>query len=135
MLPNVAHRRRSRGVLSEPHIAALAVATGNDQGPIAVPIWYRCVPDGEARVLTPIASRRPRSIGEAGRFTLMVQRTEPTVRYVAVEGPVVRTEPGTTTQLVEISDRYLAPEPARAYRRVALAEHGPQVAILLRPQR
>ena len=40
----------------------------------------------------------------------MVDRVEPTVRYVAVDGPVSRIEPATDEQLVEMVKRYLPPE-------------------------
>ena len=39
----------------------------------------------------------------------MVERVEPSVRYVAVDGPVSRIEPGTDEQLVEVTQRYMAP--------------------------
>ncbi len=81
--------------LAEPHIAALSVSAGLDRGPLTVPIWYQYVPGGEAWVLTPAGSRKARLIEVAGRFTLMVDRVLPTVRYVSVEGPVTRMIPGT----------------------------------------
>ncbi len=49
-------------------------------------------------------------IEAAGYVSLMVQRTEPSVRYVAVDGPVSRIEAGTDEQLVEVTKRYLSPE-------------------------
>src|ERR1700728_4454071 len=81
--------------LAEPHIAALSVSAGQGRGPLTVPIWYQYAPGGEAWVLTPADSRKARLIQAAGRFTLMVQRVLPTVRYVSVEGPVTRTIPET----------------------------------------
>ena len=74
--------------LAEPHIAALSVSAGPDRGPWSVPIWYGYTPGGEAWVLTTAGSRKARLIEAAGRFTLTVDRLEPTVRYVSVEGPV-----------------------------------------------
>jgi hypothetical protein len=121
--------------LAEPHIAALSVSAGPDRGPFTLPIWYQYVPGGEAWVLTEAASRKARLIEEAGRFTLMVQRTLPTERYVSVEGPVTRMIPGTDELLREITVRYLPPEEVPAYLAFAKAELGEQVAIYLRPQR
>ena len=121
--------------LAEPHIAALSVAAGPDRGPWSVPIWYQYAPGGEAWVLTSAGSRKARLIEAAGRFTLMVERLEPTVRYVSVEGPVTRTVPGTDELLREISARYLPPEKVPAYIELAEAEFGEQVAIYLRPER
>jgi Pyridoxamine 5'-phosphate oxidase len=121
--------------LAEPHIAALSVAAGPDRGPWSVPIWYQYAPGGEAWVLTSAGSRKARLIEAAGRFTLMVERLVPTVRYVSVEGPVTRTVPGTGELLREISARYLPPEKVPAYIELAEAEFGEQVAIYLRPER
>jgi hypothetical protein len=121
--------------LAEPHIAALSVSAGPDRGPFTVPIWYQYAPGGEAWVLTEAGSRKARLIEAAGRFTLMVDRVQPTVRYVSVEGPVTRTTAGTDELLREMTERYLAPEKVPAYLEFARAELGEQVAIYLRPQR
>ncbi len=121
--------------LAEPHIAALSVSAGQDRGPLTVPIWYQYEPGGEAWVLTPAESRKARLIEAAGRFTLMVERVTPTVRYVSVEGPVTRMIPGTDELLLEITARYLPPEQVPGYLEFARTELGEQVAIYLRPQR
>jgi hypothetical protein len=89
--------------LAEPHIAALSVSAGPDRGPFTVPIWYQYAPGGEAWVLTEAGSRKARLIEAAGRFTLMVERVQPTVRYVSVEGPVTRTTAGTDELLREMT--------------------------------
>ena len=121
--------------LAEPHIAAFSVAAGPDRGPWSVPIWYQYTPGGQAWVLTTAGSRKARLIEAAGRFTLTVDRLEPTVRYVSVEGPVTRVVPGTDELLLEITERYLPPEKVDAYIKLAESEFGEQVAIYLRPQR
>jgi hypothetical protein len=86
-------------------------------------------------VLTSAGSRKARLVEAAGRFTLMVERVLPTIRYVSVEGPVTRTIAGTDDLLREMTVRYLAPEKVPAYIEFARAELGEQVAIYLRPQR
>jgi len=116
-------------------IAAFSVSAGPGRGPLTVPIWYQYAPGGEAWVLTETGSRKTRLIEEAGRFTLMVERVAPTVRYVSVEGPVTRMVPGTADLLREISERYLPPEKVPAYIEFAKADFGEQVAIYLRPER
>jgi hypothetical protein len=121
--------------LAEPHIAALSVSAGQDRGPLTLPIWYQYAPGGEAWVLTEASSLKARLIEAAGRFTLLVERTMPTVRYVSVEGPVSRMVPGTGEMLREITARYLPSEMVPAYIEFAEAELGEQVAIYLRPQR
>jgi hypothetical protein len=121
--------------LAEPHIAALSVSAGQGRGPLTVPIWYQYAPGGEAWVLTESRCRKARLIEAAGRFTLMVERVAPTVRYVSVEGPVTRTVPGTDELLREITMRYLPAEKVPAYIEFARADFGEQVAIYLRPER
>jgi Pyridoxamine 5'-phosphate oxidase len=121
--------------LAEPHIAALSVSAGRDRGPLTVPMWYQYEPGGEAWVLTEPASLKARFIQAEGRFSLMVERVTPTVRYVSVEGPVTRTIPETDELVWEMASRYLPPEKAEAYVAMAKAEFGEQVAIYLRPER
>ncbi|MFD1518257.1 pyridoxamine 5'-phosphate oxidase family protein [Pseudonocardia yunnanensis] len=121
--------------LAEPHIAALSVAGGAERAPLTVPMWYQYTPGGEAWVLTGVASTKAKLIQAAGRFTLMVDRVDPTLRYVTVEGSVTRTEPGTDEHLLEMSRRYLPAEAVPGYVEVAKAEHGEQMVIYLRPER
>lgn len=120
--------------LAEPHIAALSVANGGGRGPLTVPIWYQYTPGGEAWVLTGAGSRKARLIDAAGRFTLMVERLEPTVRYVSVEGPARVGGPGSDEQVREMAQRYLAPEKAEAYLEYAKAELGEHLVYYLRPE-
>ncbi len=117
------------------NLARYTHAAGEGRGPFTVPVWYQYAPGGEAWVLTPAGSGKVRLVKAAGRFTLMVERVLPTVRYVSVEGPVTRMVPGTDELLREITVRYLAPEKVPAYIEFARAELGEQVAIYLRPQR
>jgi hypothetical protein len=121
--------------LAEPHVAALSVSAGQGRGPFTVPIWYQYAPGGEAWVLTEARSRKVRLIETAGRFTLMVERVMPATWYVSVEGPVIRTVPGTDALLWEIAARYLPPDKVPAYIEFAKADMGEQVAIYLRPER
>jgi hypothetical protein len=121
--------------LAEPHVAAVSVSAGDGRGPLTVPIWYQYAPGGEAWVLTEAGSRKARLIEAAGRFSLMVDRVMPTVRYVSVEGPVTRTVPGTDELLREIAARYLPADQVPAYIEFADTQLGEQVAIYLRPER
>jgi hypothetical protein len=120
--------------LAEPHVAALSVNAGAERGPLTVPIWYQYRPGGELWFTTGEGSRKHRLIEAAGHLSLMVDRVEPTVRYVAVDGPVERIEPGTDDQLVEMARRYLPAEAVEPYVEMARREHGPTVAVYLRPQ-
>jgi len=121
--------------LAEPHVAALSVSAGENRGPFTLPIWYQYEPGGEAWILTETGSRKARLIKAAGRFTLMVERVMPTVRYVSAEGPVARTVPGTDELLRAMAERYLPSDKVQAYIEFAEAELGEQVAIYLRPER
>jgi Pyridoxamine 5'-phosphate oxidase len=120
--------------LAEPHVAALSVSAGQGRGPFTVPIWYQYAPGGEAWVLTEAGSRKTRLIRTAGRFTLMVDRVMPTVRYVSVEGQVTRMVPGTDAHLRESAERYLPPDKVPEYIEFVKGL-GEQVAIYLRPER
>jgi hypothetical protein len=120
--------------LAQPHIAALSVYAGDARGPLTVPIWYQYTPGGEPWVLTGAGSRKTRLIEASGYFSLMVERVDPTVRYVAVDGPVSRIEPSTDDQLVELTRRYMPPERVDAYLDYARNELGESVVIYLQPQ-
>ncbi|MGV0838085.1 pyridoxamine 5'-phosphate oxidase family protein [Mycolicibacterium thermoresistibile] len=120
--------------LAEPHIAALSVYAGDQRGPLTVPIWYQYRPGGEPWVLTGSGSRKHRLIEATGYFSLMVERIEPTTRYVSVDGPVSRIEPGTDEQLEEITHRYLSGDSADRYLQFARDSLGEHVAIHLTPQ-
>ncbi|MDI9886841.1 pyridoxamine 5'-phosphate oxidase family protein [Streptomyces sp. HNM0645] len=129
-------REEREQFLAEPHVAAIAIDSGEDgRAPLSVPIWYQYEPGGEVWILTGRDSRKHRLIGAAGRFSLMVDRLQPTVRYVQVEGPVTSTEPGTETALRELAARYLPPGKVDGYVEFALKEHGETVVLRMRPQR
>lgn len=119
--------------LAEPHIAALAVSAGPDRGPLTVPIWYQYRPGGRPWVITEAVSRKAKLIRAAGRFSLMVDRLTPTVRYVSVEGPVAGMAPMTDELHEELVHRYLPPDAAAAYLRKA-ESFGEQLVITLEPQ-
>jgi Pyridoxamine 5'-phosphate oxidase len=121
--------------LAEPHIAALSVVDAPTRGPLTVPIWYQYAPGGEPWVMTGAESRKRKLIEAAGRFTLMVERVDPSVRYVSVEGPVTVTTPASHDQLWELARRYLSEEKARAYVEFSEGQLGPQVVISMRPER
>ncbi|WP_405679306.1 pyridoxamine 5'-phosphate oxidase family protein [Streptomyces sp. NBC_01511] len=122
--------------LAEPHIAALAVDSGaEDRAPLAVPIWYQYAPGGDIWIMTGADSRKDKLITAAGRFSLLVERVTPTVRYVSVEGPVTERISATRDQLVELASRYLPADKVDGYVTMATGDHGEQVVIRMRPQR
>jgi nitroimidazol reductase NimA-like FMN-containing flavoprotein (pyridoxamine 5'-phosphate oxidase superfamily) len=120
--------------LAQPHIAALSVSAGDARAPLTVPIWYQYSPGGEPLVLTGATSRKMKLIEAAGCFSLMAQRVKPSVRYVAVDGPVSRIEPSTDEQLAEMANRYLPPQQAEAWLQYAHSELEAHVAVYLQPQ-
>ncbi len=120
--------------LAEPHIGALSVVERPDRAPLTVPIWYQYRPGGELWVLTPPGSRKTRAIHRAGRFGLMVQRTDPTIRYVSVSGPVIRTSAGSGERSREMAARYLPPEKVADYLEYERTQLGEHVAIYMRPE-
>lgn len=128
-------REEREQFLAEPHVGALAVAAEEGRAPLSVPIWYHYEPGGELWILTGRDSRKAQLIGTAGRFTMMVDRVEPTVRYVSVEGPVTAMDPGTREDHLRMAARYLPKEKAEAFVDYAEQELEPHVAIRMRPQR
>ncbi|MBC7269856.1 MAG: pyridoxamine 5'-phosphate oxidase family protein [Streptomyces sp.] len=120
--------------LAEPHIAAFSVDAGPGRAPLTVPIWYQYAPGGDPWILTGLDSRKNQLVSAAGRFSLMVDRTEPTIRYVSVEGPVVDTVPATRELLREISARYLPAEKVDDYVDFSWKNHGEMVVLHMRPE-
>ncbi|WP_069765832.1 pyridoxamine 5'-phosphate oxidase family protein [Streptomyces sp. LUP47B] len=128
-------REQREQFLAEPHVAALAVDAGEGRAPLALPIWYQYTPGGDIWIMTGRDSRKHGLIRAAGRFSLLVERVEPTIRYVSVEGPVVDSRPGTVEDLREISARYLPAEKVDGYVEFAAKNHGEQVILRMRPER
>ncbi|MEU4013542.1 pyridoxamine 5'-phosphate oxidase family protein [Streptomyces pseudogriseolus] len=128
-------REEREQFLSEPRVAAIAVDGGDGRAPLTVPIWYQYAPGGDVWILTGLHSRKNRLLQAAGRFSLLVDRVEPTIRYVSVEGPVVDTSPATIEKLRELSARYLPPEKVDGYVDFAWENHGEQVVVRMRPER
>nr|WSW71080.1 pyridoxamine 5'-phosphate oxidase family protein [Streptomyces sp. NBC_00995] len=128
-------REEREQFLAEPHVAALAVTSAKEgRAPLVVPIWYAYEPGGDLWIMTGRDSLKGTSIAAAGRFSLMVERVTPTVRYVSVEGAVLATRDATREQLVEMASRYLLPEKVDGYVDFAWREHGEQVVIHMRPE-
>ncbi|GAA4430382.1 pyridoxamine 5'-phosphate oxidase family protein [Georgenia halophila] len=121
--------------LAEPRIGALSVAGEEGRGPVTVPIWFHYTPGGPLWVLTEADSRKVKLIRAAGRFTIMADRKKPSLRYVSVEGPVTRIEPGTEDDLRAITYRYLSGESAEKYLDFARTELGAEVVVEMRPER
>src|SRR4051794_9342918 len=120
--------------LAEPHIGALAVQERADRAPLVVPIWYDYEPGGELWVLTEPDSRKGRAIKATGRFSLMVERTTPTVRYVSVEGPVTHIERGSRERTFAMASRYLPADKAAEYTELELTTMGEHMAFYMRPE-
>jgi nitroimidazol reductase NimA-like FMN-containing flavoprotein (pyridoxamine 5'-phosphate oxidase superfamily) len=120
--------------LAEPHVAALSVVEGPDRAPLTVPIWYQYRPGSELWVLTAPDARKTRAIEAAGRFGLMVHRTEPTIRYVSVEGPVIRTAAANEDRSREMAARYVPPGRLDEYLEFERTQLGEHIAIYMRPE-
>ncbi|MEU0687313.1 pyridoxamine 5'-phosphate oxidase family protein [Streptomyces uncialis] len=122
--------------LAEPHVAAIALDSGDPyRAPVTVPVWYQYEPGGDIWIITGATSRKSTLIAAAGRFTLLVDRTTPTTRYVSVEGPVIKSMPATRDHYHEMASRYLPAESVDAYLAHAESEQGEQVVFHMRPER
>ncbi|MEU6343401.1 pyridoxamine 5'-phosphate oxidase family protein [Streptomyces sp. NPDC046977] len=128
-------RGERESFLAEPRVAALGVAAGADRGPLVIPIWYAYEPGGLPWILTGARSAKMKLIRAAGRFSLLVQRTEPTPRYVSVEGPVADITEGTAALHREMAARYLSGEALERFVAMAEAELADHVVVRMRPQR
>lgn len=115
-------------------MAALGVDAGDGRGPLVVPIWYAYEPGGLPWLLTGADSRKMRLIRAAGRFSLMVERTEPTTRYVSVEGPVAEISEGSGALHREMAGRYLSGEALDGFVAFAEAELADHVVVRMRPE-
>jgi hypothetical protein len=127
-------KREREQFLADPHIGALSVVEAPDRGPLTVPIWYGYTPGGEVWIHTGPDSRKARAIEAASRFSIMVQRVEPTVRYVSVEGPVTRREPGSRECSTGMAARYLPAEKVAEFVDYDQPHLGEHVAIYMRPE-
>jgi hypothetical protein len=120
--------------LAEPHIGALSVAERPGRAPLTVPIWYQYRPGGELWVLTAPGARKTRAIETAGRFSMMVQRAEPTIRYVSVEGPVIASAAGSDELSREMAERYIPADRVDEYLEFERSQLGEHMAIYMRPE-
>ncbi|MFE2870265.1 pyridoxamine 5'-phosphate oxidase family protein [Embleya sp. NPDC059259] len=134
-MPGRLSREERERFLAEPHVATLSVEAG-DRGPLGVPVWYLYEPGGTVRVLMSPRSRKAGLIRAAGRFSLLVQRMEPTPRYVGVEGPVTHSATADPEHFRDLASRYLPPELVDACVRMSYAhDPGPRVVFHLTPRR
>lgn len=102
-------------MLAEPAVATLSIASTTCRGPICIPVWYLYYPSSNQAVfMSEVSARKVSLLKKSGRGTLLVQRTEPTYRYVTIEGPV-SFGPASTELLNEIALRYLPPDKAKTY--------------------
>ena len=96
------------------HVGVLSVASGDDRGPLTIPVWYTYQPGGTVNVSTGRSTRKARAIAAAGRFSLCAQDERPPYRYVTVEGPAVIEESNAPERL-ELARRYLGTEGGDAF--------------------
>lgn len=120
--------------LAEPHVGALSVVERSDRAPLTVPIWYHYTPGGELWVRTGADSRKARAMRATGRFSLMVERTTPTVRYVSVEGPVTRSAPDSDERSLEMAARYLPAQNAADFVEYERSQLGEHIVIYMQPE-
>lgn len=116
--------------LAEPHTGFLAVNSEPGRAPLTVPLWYGYEPGGDVWIITGADSRKAKLIADAGRFSLVVQRSAPTERYVSVEGPATEPVPATEQEIRLMAFRYLPSASAEDY--LAFAEDFPDTQVLIR---
>ena len=127
-------REEREAFLAEPHTGSVSVHIDASRGPLTVPLWYYYTPGGEPWILSGEGTRKTEAIEKAGCFTLMVQRMEPTRRYVSVEGSVTRVEPATQDEMDTLVYRYLEGDAAERHLEF-LRNRGTNMFISMSPQR
>ncbi|MFI6879119.1 pyridoxamine 5'-phosphate oxidase family protein [Streptomyces sp. NPDC050400] len=116
--------------LAGTHPASVAVDDRGGRGPLNVPIWYAYRPGGAIRAVTGRDSRKAHLLAAAGRCSFLVQRVEPTYRYVSAEGPVtLRT--ATAGDLEEVAGRYLPADVLATYVDNTFRSYGPEGLVLV----
>jgi hypothetical protein len=120
---------------AEPPIGALWLVERPERAPLTVPIWYQYEPGGDLWIATGPGARKTRAIRTAGRFGIMVERNVPTARYVSVQGPVVRIEPGSSERSRELARRYIPAARVEEYLEFERTQIGAQVIVHMRPER
>ncbi|MEJ7839143.1 MAG: pyridoxamine 5'-phosphate oxidase family protein [Thermomicrobiales bacterium] len=105
--------------LSETHIAVLAVASGSDRPPLAVPLFYHYAPDGNFLFFTNTQGRKSRKLGlisSAGVLGMTVQDENFPYKYVRAECSVVSIDqPPAFDAAFQIARRYMPVEDARGF--------------------
>lgn len=105
--------------LSEPHIAILAVESGSDRPPLAVPVFYHYQPNGSFSFFTNTQGRKSRKLGlikSAGVLGMTVQDENFSYKYVRAECSVVNiNQPPTVDAAYQIARRYMPDEDAREF--------------------
>lgn len=109
------------------HVGVLSVVTGDERGPLTVPVWYEYQPGGQVSVITGRNSRKGQAIRAAGRMSLCAQDEQPPYRYVSVEGPVAIEELDPAERLA-IARRYLGPELGDQY---VASNHDPDGEMIM----
>ena len=131
MPPSMSRAEREE-FLAGVHVGVLSVASGEDRGPLTIPVWYTYQPGGTVNVSTGRSARKARAIAAAGRFSLCAQDERPPYKYVTVEGPVT-VEDATDAERLELARRYLGTEGGDAY--LAAIPTDGQVMIRMTPER
>jgi len=127
-------REEREAFLAEPHTGSVSVHIDASRGPLTVPLWYHYTPGGEPWILSGEGTRKTVAIEKAGCFTLMVQRMEPTRRYVSVEGSVTRVEPATQAEMDALVYRYLEGDAAERHLEF-LRHRGVNMFVSMKPER
>lgn len=125
-------RAEREAFLADVHIGVLAVAAGDGQGPLAVPVWYSYAPGGVVTVITGRASQKARAVGVSGLASLCAQQEAPPYKYVTVAGPAV-VGPCDQDELLAMARRYLGREGGDAY--IAANPGNDNVAVRVSPER
>jgi nitroimidazol reductase NimA-like FMN-containing flavoprotein (pyridoxamine 5'-phosphate oxidase superfamily) len=126
--------------LAEPHVAVLAIASGNERPPLAVPVFYHYQPGGSFTFFTNTQGRKSRKmklIHVNSVLTLAVQEEQFPYKHVLVEGTVVAIDqPPTFEAPYQIARRYMPDDQARGFVEAEFSNPDTQFTLVtIRPDR
>lgn len=101
---------------------------------MAVPVWYQYQVGGKPWFITYASSRKAELITTAGAFTLSVARSEPTVRYVTVDGLLGPVEKCKAQQLEQMAATYLYGDALTRYLDASMPTLDDLVTVTMKPE-
>lgn len=95
--------------LAEPRVGVLAVASKNGP-PAATPVWFGFEPGSDLWIVTSASTRKAKLLAHTGVATLVVEESEQSATFVAVDLELVDVREAGPADDRELASRYLEGE-------------------------